>query len=68
MAILLCMEAVLVIIDFSSEDWENIYTDYPSKTTKVQVKDRKKIQVTWDHSKIIEPKGMKLIVFSCLNL
>lgn len=57
MAILLCIEAVLAIIDFSSEDWEKIYTDYPSKTTKVQVKDRKKILVTWDHSKIVEPKG-----------
>ena len=57
MSVFFCIETTLLLLEFSSEDWEKLYTDFPSKTTKVHVKDKSKVLVSWDQSRITSPIG-----------
>lgn len=59
-AVFFMIEAILMILNMETEDWEKFYSDLPNKTTKVQVKDKNKVVNTWDQTKCVEPKGLIL--------
>ena len=56
--LLLC-EAALQGLGWSISDWANMYTDAPSRMTKVTVPDPQKLKTTWDQSRATEPAAIQ---------
>ena len=46
---------ILEDMNITPEDWNNLYTDNPSKTTKIKVKDKSIFKVTKDNCRLVEP-------------
>eukprot|EP01060_Flectonema_neradi_P035578 TRINITY_DN6588_c3_g1_i1.p1 TRINITY_DN6588_c3_g1~~TRINITY_DN6588_c3_g1_i1.p1 ORF type:complete len:522 (+),score=105.58 TRINITY_DN6588_c3_g1_i1:65-1630(+) len=56
--LLLC-EAALQGLGWSVTEWARMYTDAPSKMTKVTVPDPQKLKTSWDQTKAVEPAGIQ---------
>lgn len=53
---MLCIEACLASLNMTARDYLNIYTDLKCKNTKVTVKDKSKLKMSYDESIVVEPK------------
>ena len=60
----LFVEAILTTQEMSVQDWNALYTDLPSRQTKVKVADRTLLKPIADETRLIEPSpcNRKLIV------
>jgi len=58
----LISEAILTIKGWTVQDWDKIYTDLPSRQTKIQVEDRTIVTVTDDETKVIEPAALQTAI------
>ncbi|KFM77706.1 Phosphoacetylglucosamine mutase, partial [Stegodyphus mimosarum] len=56
---LLFVEAVLHDNDWTVEEWDSLYYDFPSRQLKVKVPDRQVIQTTDADRKCVAPKGLQ---------
>ena len=56
--LLLC-EAALARLAWSIQDWANLYTDAPSRMTKVQVPDPQRLTTVWDQTRATAPSGLQ---------
>mmetsp|Transcript_18369 Transcript_18369/g.32518 ORF Transcript_18369/g.32518 Transcript_18369/m.32518 type:complete len:565 (+) Transcript_18369:195-1889(+) len=59
MADLLAVEAVLLAENLSLDDWNEMYTDLPSRQLKCRVSDRAAITTTDDEARVIEPAELQ---------
>eukprot|EP00946_MAST-07B_sp_MAST-7B-sp1_P004237 g4237.t1 len=55
----LFVEACLAVKGWSVAEWDSLYTDLPSRQTKVKVADRKVVVPLPDETAVVEPVGLK---------
>lgn len=55
---MLCIEAAMAALNFSHEDYIGMYDDLKCKNTKVVVKDKSRIKVSYPEDKVLEPKEL----------
>jgi len=56
---LLFAEAILFLTNMTVQKWDILYTNMHSRQSAVQVKDRTKIQTTWDEQQATGPDGLQ---------
>jgi len=56
---MLLVEAILQIQNLSLEQWNSMYTDLPSRQTKIKVPDRTRILVNENETQVIEPAELQ---------
>ena len=61
----LMVEAVLTVKEWSLDDWAAIYSDLPSRQTKLAVEDRAFVKVNEDETQVLEPATSRRIAVSC---
>merc|ERR1719193_1801693 len=59
LADILLVELCLAKLGWSCENWSGIYKDYPSRLTKVSVRDRFEFKTTNAERTCVEPKGIQ---------
>ena len=62
MALLLLIEVSLMYLNWSIQDWFNLYKDYPSRMTKQPVKDKSVFKPIPDETKLAEPAAFQTII------
>ena len=55
----LMVEAVLTVKEWSLDDWAAIYSDLPSRQTKLAVEDRAFVKVNEDETQVLEPAALQ---------
>ena len=56
---LLAVLAVLQNLEISPQEWAALYTDYPSRQTKIKVPDRRAVKCSADETRVIEPADLQ---------
>ena len=63
----LFVEAILTTQDMSVEDWDALYTDLPSRQTKVKVADRTLLKPISDETRLTEPSALQQKIDSAVK-
>lgn len=53
---MLCIEAVLANLKMTGQDYLNLYVDLKCKNTKVTIKDKSKLKMSYAEEVVLEPK------------
>ncbi|XP_054719476.1 uncharacterized protein LOC129229236 [Uloborus diversus] len=64
---LLLVEVILSELDWSVDDWNAMYTDYPNKQMKVKVPDRQAIVTTNAERTCVKPAGLQASIDSAVG-
>ncbi|XP_054719475.1 phosphoacetylglucosamine mutase-like [Uloborus diversus] len=64
---LLLVEVILSDLDWSVDDWNAMYTDYPNKQMKVKVPDRQAIVTTNAERTCVKPAGLQASIDSAVG-
>lgn len=55
---MLCIEIVLATLNMTGRDYLNMYTDLKCKNTKVTIRDKSKLKMSYAEDVVLEPKEM----------
>eukprot|EP00512_Aurantiochytrium_limacinum_P003136 CAMPEP_0171502158 /NCGR_PEP_ID=MMETSP0958-20121227/10006_1 /TAXON_ID=87120 /ORGANISM="Aurantiochytrium limacinum, Strain ATCCMYA-1381" /LENGTH=558 /DNA_ID=CAMNT_0012037149 /DNA_START=119 /DNA_END=1795 /DNA_ORIENTATION=- len=67
MADLLAVEAILAVEKMTLDDWDEFYTDLPSRQLKCTVSDRTAIKTNDDESRVLEPESLQDAIDSLVS-
>lgn len=56
---MLCIEAALATLNITGRDYLNLYTDLKCKNTKVTIKDKSKLKMSYAEEVVLEPKEIQ---------
>eukprot|EP00667_Euglena_gracilis_P007027 EG_transcript_7096 len=63
----LMVEGCLHVLGWGLDKWQAIYTDLPSRQTKVTVPDPRRVGTVWDETRVVAPPGLQDEIDRCVT-